>query len=263
MKKQVAIIYNGQIRTNPLSVRPHGRGSEILNSIKEHFLNDEFKEEYDYDVFVSTDNLDVQAANEFFENRLVNVALWEERKILHPISSPMPDHSKLYGKFQSIDFQGYPSHSNQYHQYYRASLAYQMIIDYQKKYDYFIIIRPDLKFQKSILHIFQELENGRKVFMEHNLFSVASFEMIDVYFELAHRYGEFHVNRGDGGNTCGEYPNFCPMNCNNIKFSSEMQETNCFYYMLEKRGYNPQEHFFGSVYNGEDGNRNTYCTLVR
>jgi hypothetical protein len=263
MKKQVALIYTGQIRTNPLSPHPRGNNN-ILQSLKEYFLNDEFKEEYDYDVFVSTDHLDIQAANEFFENRLVNVALWEESKYLHPISYQQPfTHDELYAKFLRTDFQRLGPHSNQYHQYYRAFLAYQMVRDHQKKYDYFIKIRPDLRLQKSILPIFQELENGKKAFMEHNLFSVASFELIDVYSEMALRYGEFHVNRGDGGNSRGEYPNFCPMNCNIIKFSSEMQETNCFYDMLEKLGYNSQEHFFGSIYNSPEGCKNTYCTFVR
>lgn len=262
--KRIAIIYTGQIRTNSLSPTP--RDTKVLDSLVKHFLIP-IQDKYDYDVFISTDVIDVERAKAFFGNHLKNLAI-ESSQTIRPVRrEPIPLINTLYGKFVQRNFEGLNPYEEQYFQYYRAYRAYEMVKSYQEEtgvqYDYFIKLRPDIIIQKSLLPIFEQLDSGKKVFMEHNLFEVASFEFFDVFYNLAYHYGSYHRSRGDGWNNHGEYPNFCPMDCNVIKFSSEMQVTNCFYDMLEEKGYSPSEHFFGSIYNGPNGSAHTYCVFHR
>ncbi len=266
MKKRIAILYSGQIRTNSLVDNP--RDTEVIDSLAQHLLNDEFKAKYDYDVFISTDSINVAKAFMFFGDNLANIGFQEASHSIFPMNrSHIARPDDLYKKFVQRDFKGFEPYAKQYHQYYRSYIGYEMVMHHQNmtgtKYDYFIKLRPDVKLQKSFLPIFEELDNGKKAFMEHNLFEVGSFEFFELYYRLAHYYGDYHECLGDGMNRNGEYPNYCPMDCNNIKFSSEMQVTNCLYQIMREKGYPPEQYFFGSIYNGSTGSERTYCVFHR
>ena len=65
MKKRVGILFSGQIRSNSLNPN-YNNDNIILDSISQYFLNSQFKEKYNYDVFISTDNIDVERAKSYF-----------------------------------------------------------------------------------------------------------------------------------------------------------------------------------------------------
>jgi hypothetical protein len=50
MKKRVGILFSGQIRSNSLNPN-YNNDNIILDSISQYFLNNQFKEKYNYDVF--------------------------------------------------------------------------------------------------------------------------------------------------------------------------------------------------------------------
>lgn len=262
MKKRVAIIYSGQIRTN--SLNPNPRDNQVLESLQKYLLNDEFKAKYDHDVFISTDDINIEKAYQFFGPALKNIAFWEKGTFLNPISRHVTPHEPLYTRFRNKDFGWLNPYAEQYHQYYRAYLACEMVRDYQAKtevkYDYFIKLRPDIRLKKNLLPIFEQLDGGKKAFMEHNLLEIMSFEFFDLLWYLANFYGEYTQWVGDGHNINGEYPNFCPMDCISIRYASEMQVTNCLYGLMRRKNYDPSEHFFGSDYNKTE---HSYCTLHR
>jgi hypothetical protein len=61
IKKRVAIIYSGQMRTNTLSDN-YTSDNIILEATTKYFLNKTFKENYDYDIFFSVDNMNIEKA---------------------------------------------------------------------------------------------------------------------------------------------------------------------------------------------------------
>ena len=72
MKKRVGIIYSGQMRTNSLNP-DYTNDNIILEATQKYFLNDEFKNKYDYDVFFSVDIINEEKAKEYFGDNLKNM----------------------------------------------------------------------------------------------------------------------------------------------------------------------------------------------
>ena len=64
-KTKIAIMFVGQIRINGL-YNNYADDNYILESIQKYLLNDKFIQTFDYDVFISTDNIDIDKCNLFF-----------------------------------------------------------------------------------------------------------------------------------------------------------------------------------------------------
>ena len=74
-KPRIAILYSGQSRSNGLN--PNVKNdNRVIDSITQHFISPEFKEAYDYDIFISTDTLDIEKAKDYFGDHLKNVHFW-------------------------------------------------------------------------------------------------------------------------------------------------------------------------------------------
>lgn len=64
-KKNIAILFSGQMRKNSLKSYDFNDNT-IINSISLNFINDEFKNKYNYDIFISTDNANIEKIIEYF-----------------------------------------------------------------------------------------------------------------------------------------------------------------------------------------------------
>jgi hypothetical protein len=81
-KPRIAILLTGQMRAN--SMNPEYLADTIIHdSIRIHFLNTEFTDRYDYDVFISTDKISLKKAYEFYGNNLKNVHITETDEYLY------------------------------------------------------------------------------------------------------------------------------------------------------------------------------------
>ena len=62
LKHKIGFLFTGHIRSNPLgfTTKPN---YTILNSFNKYIFTEEFKNKYDYDIFLSTDTIDTIACN--------------------------------------------------------------------------------------------------------------------------------------------------------------------------------------------------------
>jgi hypothetical protein len=255
MKKKVAIIFSGQMRTN--SLNPNFTHDDIiLDSIKKNFLNEEFKSHYDYDVFISTDVINIKKAFQFFGDNLQNINITESFWYMENIEDKPHDYSYYHDKYLNNIanyFNDYSNHIHILYMYYRMYCAYKMTQHHQKKtnthYDYFVKLRPDSRLMQNIHPIFKLLENSNKcIFTEHDHLFICKKELRDI-FNLVECYGTYkqHIDKKKAiylYYTAGE-----PLYSDNImRLCPEKQVADHIYYTLLKQNLNFCDAVYGVKY---------------
>ena len=157
IKKRIAILYSGQMRSNSLSDN-YTNDDIILEATKEFFLNEKFNEKYNYDVFFSVDNINIEKTKKFFGEHLKNIHITEINWFMIPIHYQITDYQEIYNKYMEINFENCENHNNALYQYYRLYAAYKLAKDYEIKnnikYDYYVRIRPDIRLMQYINILF-------------------------------------------------------------------------------------------------------------
>jgi len=203
--KKVCVLIVGQMRTNPLS------GSSlstdvITNSIKKYIFNDKFKSRFNYDVYISTDNLDINSTTEFFGDNLKNIHMSEREYLkndnlspdwyLHPINRQLPPVKHFLDLYDTYDLDGNASYKFQIYQWYRKLCGFNLIDNYTN-YDYFVVIRPDLEYHCDFSELFDFIEKNTKcqVIGRHDFYAVGKPEIMKYYCELVYKFGSYNKNK--------------------------------------------------------------------
>lgn len=194
MKKRVGILFSGQIRSNSLNPN-YNNDNIILDSISQYFLNSQFKEKYNYDVFISTDDIDVEKAKSYFGRNLKNINITEKNWFHNPIKHTPVSFEYYYNRYVSKNFNGHEPHSHALYQYYRMYIDYLMLKNYQEDsnqtYDYFVRIRLDARIMQDLNLVFDYLEKTEKIiFIEHEQLMIVKPELENV-FKLIEHYGTY------------------------------------------------------------------------
>lgn len=189
MKKKVGILFTGQIRSNSLNPN-YTYDNYILESICKYFLNCEFKQNYEYDVFISTDDIDVHKAQEFFGPNLKNINITEKNWYLTPIQQAPHSYEQCIMKYKCKNINGFQSHEQSLYQYYRLYVCYHMLKAYSNNtYDYIVRIRLDAIIIQNLIEIFNYLDATNKlIFIEHEQLMIVKPGLEQV-FELIKYYG--------------------------------------------------------------------------
>ena len=197
MKKRVGIIFSGQMRANSLNTN-FTHDNIILESINKYLLNEEFKNKFEYDIFISTDIINIDKSIDFFKDNLKNVNITETNWYMKPISSSINNYEYFHNKYLEnvSNYSNYQIHLHGLYQYYRMYCGYNMLKNYQNEtkieYDYFIRIRPDIRLMQDLFPIFELLENSNKyLFVEHEQLLIFKHELEDI-FKLIENYGRYN-----------------------------------------------------------------------
>ena len=71
-KKKVIFLFSGQSRRSPFSIKnKEGRCLEILNSYNKYIFTQEFKSKYNYQVFISTDDIHLSDTINYFSKDVI------------------------------------------------------------------------------------------------------------------------------------------------------------------------------------------------
>ncbi len=243
MKKRVGIVISGEMRSNGLNPN-FTHDNLILESVEKYFLNEEFKNQYDYDVFISTDVINMKKAFKFFgENNLKNIHILNDNSNFYfdPIKNKPKDYSYYYDKYltntSSFAANQYPIYVNSgLHQYYRMYCSYNMLKNYQEEtnttYDYFVKLRPDSRLMQNIYPIFELLENSSKYFfMEHEQLVICKKELKDM-FDLVEYYGTYKQNPNNKKHIYLHYLLVEEISDQDFRFAPEKQFMDHIYYLL-------------------------------
>jgi hypothetical protein len=205
MKKKIAIMFVGQVRTNGLS-GSDTESNKILVSINKYLLNNYFKNLYDYDIFISTDKIDIEKARLYFGENLKNINITENNWFYNKLENEIKNYDYFYDKYLDTikQFGGYNSHTGSFYQNYRIYCSYNMILDYEKKvnidYNYYIKIRMDSVLVQDFFPLMMLIEDkNKKICMEHDHLIIVNNEYKHI-FNFINFIGiyQYKIDNSDG-----------------------------------------------------------------
>ena len=252
IKKRIAIIYSGQIRSNSLSDN-YTSDNIILEETTKYFLNSNFKEKYDYDIFFSVDNINVEKAKKYFGDNLKNIHITESDWLMTPISYSFIDFQEVYNKYMQINFQNCMNHSYSLYQYYRLHCGYLLSKDYEEKnnikYDYYVRIRPDIRLMQDINPLFTIIETTNKqIIFEHEQLCIFT-NIFEELFDFIKYYGVFNncISNYDIFNHLKKREiDFYPQNT--MRFCPERQIMEYVNFIINKKNMSFKDIFLGITY---------------
>lgn len=150
---RVAFLISGQARTNGLGMNPT-KHAAILDSWTQNIFTEEFKAAYDYDVFLTANNLDVSATLAYFgPDRVKNIHLMDTGYYLKPVT-PIPPVSEYILPYKVPP--GFQRHSVRFHQLYKMYDVYTLMKE-EGQYDYVVRLRFDTTFITDMVACIQKL----------------------------------------------------------------------------------------------------------
>lgn len=161
---RIAFLFSGLVRKNSLTTDQES-DERILESFREHLFNEEFNTNYEYDIFISTDKLNIETAKEFFGEHLKNVHFYETGYYLNEVHLETPPYDRATKR--PYDFEGkYIANGNLY-QAYRMLDVHNLLTDYINKtdttYDLVVRLRLDGRFLQSFLPHFRDILNSPEI----------------------------------------------------------------------------------------------------
>lgn len=253
MKPRVAVLFSGQMRINTLNPYLYFKDDTvILDSLATCFLNDEFKSKYDYDVFFSTDVIDISKTKEVFGENLKNIHIIETNFYLEPIEDAILSYGYYHDKYLRTDFKGCDNHINGLYQYYRTYCAYILAKYHEKKtnikYDYYVKIRPDSRLVQDMNILFTILETTNKqIIMEHDhLYILKSsfqeiFKMIDYFGFFSNYVTDMKIFNHLNKEPCQSIDHL-------YKFAPERQFMEYVLYIVVNNNLNFEDAILGIIY---------------
>jgi hypothetical protein len=234
-KPRIGFLFTGEIRSNPLgfSTNPN---YEILENLNKFIFNDEFKKKYDYDVFISTDSIDIHNAFDFFGqdsnglHNLKNIRMEKQLGFMDPhyyfdIPDKSIDENYFVSEFLKQDFTGYNHNIRNpigiIHQMYKVYDAFNMLNNYNsygnyKNYDFICKLRLDAVIQENIIDSLNRINNNSDIQMiTYWDFAVLGTQDIMKYYceALTNKFGFYDFSTSNYQNF-GElftftYENYC------------------------------------------------------
>lgn len=199
-RKKIVFLFSGNARTSPFTVDPQKRSREILDSYNRYVFTDEFKEKYDYEVYITSDNIDLKDTVQYFsQNHIKNIHLLDSDYYLTTNSETNPEIKNIeyyLNKYNDKDWTYYDKYDGSIHQHYKILDSYNLA----KKNgslqdaDYIVRIRMDVKFHKNIEDVLEKFEENPdlEVVLSWDYFAIGKPEIMECYCTgLENNYGNY------------------------------------------------------------------------
>jgi hypothetical protein len=163
---RIAFLFSGLVRKNFLTTDENS-DERILDSFRKHLFNEELSNICDYDVFISTDKLNVSKAQEFFGGHLKNVHFYETGYYLNEVHLETPSFERATKR--PFNFEGKHIANGNLYQAYRMLDVHNLLTDYINKtdtnYDLVVRLRLDGYFPQPFLRHFKDIIENPEIHM--------------------------------------------------------------------------------------------------
>jgi hypothetical protein len=156
--------------------------THVVDSINKYFLNDEFKAKYDYDIYISTDMIDIEKTNAFFgKERIKNIYMSDNEYLLQKINYKNDTENNVAGRFT--------------HQQYKKYIGGEMIKQSNTNYDIIVYTRFDNIYTDYIYKHIENVNKHNKLYGQHDLFAFGESEIMLYYLNLYKMYDSYNFNK--------------------------------------------------------------------
>lgn len=185
---RIAFLISGQSRTNGLGLNPT-KHSAILDSWDKYIFTNEFKANYEYDIFITTDNLDVSATLEYFgPDRVKNVHLMDTDYYMKSVTVIPPVSEYLHSYKIPCGFMCYP---NMVHQLYKMFDCFNLMKEEGLPYDYIVRLRFDIVLHHDIMDCLAKL-NMVEMVNYSEIFFLGKYECMSWAYQLLLHNGVYN-----------------------------------------------------------------------
>jgi hypothetical protein len=207
----IIFIISGQARNSPFSHSK--REMKILHSYNKYIFNTKFVKNYDYKVYITTDDIHLQDTIDYFGKNIGNIHLLNTGYYYNNISNKINDVKFYIDKYLNKDFNGCQIYENSIYQHYKILDCYNLYIndntDRNINNDIIIRMRLDTIFHSDIMDNIILLQDNTlcKILMHWDLFAIGKYLIMKEYCNgLNNNYGNYNYN-ADLSNI--EYPLIC------------------------------------------------------
>lgn len=169
---KIAILFTGEMRGNGLGINNTIINNNITDSYYQNLLTNDFKEKCTYDIFISTDKVNIDNVYNIFDREHIkNIFELNNNSYLYNINNKLPDIDLFLESYNNNLFDNNRKYINAIHQHYKVLHAWNMLEEYSNKkysnlgykyYDYIIRIRLDTIINNNIMNCIHFMENNKK-----------------------------------------------------------------------------------------------------
>lgn len=171
----------------------------ILNSIDINFINSEFKNKYNYDIFISSDELNLEKTFNYFGNNIKNIYLSDVNYYLYDPKTNIVSYEDTFYKYISRNYDNHQIYPHSVMQFYRLYNCYNLMINHISitNYDYIIRSRLDISYEENIMNYLDILdsESDLQYFGYADCFSIGRVGIMEYYCKMIdNKYGLYINN---------------------------------------------------------------------
>lgn len=192
-KKKVVFLFSGNARSSPFTLEKEKRSSAILESYNKYLFTDSFKEKYDYEVYITADNIHLEDTIQYFsENHIKNIHLLDSDYYL-TTNSETKNIEYYLNKYNEKDWSQHQKHEGSIHQHYKILDCYELAKNVPHS-DYIVRIRLDVLMQKNIEELIQEIDKNPdlEIVIDWDYFALGKPGIMEWYCTgLENNYGNY------------------------------------------------------------------------
>jgi len=195
-KRKVVFLFSGNARTFPFNQEPSKRSAAILESYNKYLFTESFKQNYDYEIYITTDNLHLEDTIRYFsENHIKNIHLLNNDYYL-TTNSDTKNIEYYLNKYNEKDWSQHDKHEGSIHQHYKILDCYQMAKKDNHNSDYIVRARMDTEMTKDLQELITMLDTSElEIVIDGDLFAIGSPDIMEWYCTgLENNYGNYHYN---------------------------------------------------------------------
>jgi hypothetical protein len=240
--KKIAILFTGESRINGLS-NNEIITETILDSYKKYFFTDSFIENYDYDIFIITDDINIEKILEFFgKERVKNIYFMNIQNFLYSINQNIYSYDVVLNKCKKIYSNRHKFHENGIQQFYKCYIGFSLLSNYNE-YDYIIRSRLDIEILEDVQTQIERLEQNEsiQIIAAWDAFAIGRPNIMKEYLNMVLNYGSYDFIKSNHdfkrNIICIEKYNNRKINQHDWLFSPEIQLFECLFDYCDKNNY--------------------------
>ena len=196
-KKNLIFLFSGESRTSPLSNHSTSK-KYLINNYNEYIFTDKFKSLYNYKIFITTDDINIEETINYFGNENIgNIHLLNNNYYLKPINNYILPESYYIEKYNNMEYP-YPKNNRMIYPQYKKLDCYNLFKNENiDNIDYIICMRLDTYCLSDILDILDKIENNNEyeILMIIDVFTIGKPKIMDYLCNgLLYKYGQYKCN---------------------------------------------------------------------
>lgn len=199
MKKKIAILIVGEIRTNSLG---KGMNNSFINEFKQYVLNEEILNKYEINIFFVTDNIVKEKVYKYFGEHLKGLLETDYEDIDEPLNlTDLINKYLEYYIYRKSNPNKFPivthPRQSQIYKFYKLYIAYKLMINYEVKnniqHDYILKMRPDANIFSNLYNHINFLEdNNLEIMFNYDSAYLGRYNIMSYICKLILCYGKYN-----------------------------------------------------------------------